>query len=93
MGVGYQKSAWVPNNFVSDKDEEQNLRMTEIGQQNLFEFGELPDLDNWLSDEKSNEEWSEYDFTQKKISFTHGIQFLPFLIVQIRFLNLDHFIV
>ena len=76
IGVGYEKKASVADKFVSDNDNivsdddnEPNLRMTELEYQNLFKFGEVTDFDDQLCDEKSNEDWSEDEYTQRKIAF------------------------
>ena len=55
--------------FVSDNDKEAKVGMTELQCENLFEFGEVPEIDDRRCEEKSNEGWSDDEYTQQKIAF------------------------
>ncbi|XP_023755812.2 protein FAR-RED ELONGATED HYPOCOTYL 3-like [Lactuca sativa] len=43
--------------------------MTELQRENLFEFGEVPEIDDRRCEEKSNEGWSDDAYTQQKTVF------------------------
>ncbi|CAI9290613.1 unnamed protein product [Lactuca saligna] len=43
--------------------------MTELQCENLFEFGEVPEIDDRRCEEKSNEGWLDDEYTQRKIAF------------------------
>ena len=66
MPMGYENKVSVTDNdtFVSDNDKEAKVGMTELQPHNLFEFGEVPEVDDQRCEEKSNEGWSDDEFTQ-----------------------------
>ncbi|XP_042758088.1 uncharacterized protein LOC122197947 [Lactuca sativa] len=43
--------------------------MTELQRQNLFEFGEVPEIHDRRCEETSNEGWSDDEYTQRKTAF------------------------
>ncbi|CAI9295193.1 unnamed protein product [Lactuca saligna] len=52
-----------------DNDKEPKVGMTELQRANLFEFGEVPKIDDRRCEEKSNERWSDDEYTQRKTAF------------------------
>ncbi|CAI9261760.1 unnamed protein product [Lactuca saligna] len=74
--VRYERNVSVTNTFVydndtfvSNNDKEAKVGMIELQRQNLFEFGEVPEIDDRICEEKSNEGWSDDEHTQWKIAF------------------------
>nr|KAJ0192542.1 hypothetical protein LSAT_V11C800423620 [Lactuca sativa] len=52
-----------------DNDKEAKVGMTELQRQNLFEFGEVPEIDDRRCEEKSNDGRSDDEYTQRKTAF------------------------
>nr|KAJ0228176.1 hypothetical protein LSAT_V11C100043040 [Lactuca sativa] len=65
--------------FVSDNDKEAKVGMAELQHQKIFEFGDVPEIDDRRCEEKSNEGWSDDEYTQQKTAFNlwYCIPFIP----------------
>nr|KAJ0217132.1 hypothetical protein LSAT_V11C300126130 [Lactuca sativa] len=74
--LGYEKKVSVADKFVSDNDtfvsdndKEAKVGMIELQRHNLFKFGEVPEVDDQRCEEKSNEGWSDDEYTKQKTAF------------------------
>ena len=54
-----KKKVLVNDKFVSDNDKDAKMGMIELQRQNLFEFEEVPKIDDRRCEETSNEGWSD----------------------------------
>nr|KAJ0221706.1 hypothetical protein LSAT_V11C200079620 [Lactuca sativa] len=66
---GNRSRGRINDTFVSDNDKEPKVGMTELQRENLFEFREVPEIDDRRCAEKSNEGWSDDEYTQRKTVF------------------------
>nr|KAJ0224085.1 hypothetical protein LSAT_V11C200063660 [Lactuca sativa] len=74
--MGYEKKVSVNDKFVSDNDtfvsdndKDAKMGTTELQHQNLLEFGEVPKIYDRRCQEKSNEGWSDDEYTQRTTNF------------------------